>query len=51
MRYIDFYKNSIRGRCIGKEDDEEDDEVVGIFNIITQKNLNTVVHLKEDEAC
>ena len=47
MRYIDYYKNSIRGRCIGKEDDE----VVGIFNMITQKNLNTVVHLKEDEAC
>ena len=29
--------------------DEEDDQVVGIFNII-QKNPNTVVHLKVDEA-
>ena len=31
-------------------DDEEDDQVVGIFNIITQKNPDTVVHLKVDEA-
>ena len=29
---------------------EEDDQVVGIFNII-QKKTNTIVHLKEDEAC
>ena len=42
---------------------EEDDQVVGIFNIIQeddqeegifiiiQKNPNTIVRLKEDEAC
>ena len=29
---------------------QEDDQVVGIFNII-QKKTNTVVHLKENEAC
>ena len=30
--------------------DEEDDQVAGIFNIITQKNQTTVLHQKVDET-
>ena len=38
VRYILHYNNSNKGRCIGernkKRGDEEDDQVLGIFNII-----------------
>ena len=48
--YIYYNNGRNRGRCVGgKRGDEEDDQVAGIFNII-QKNPNTVVHLKVDEA-